>query len=120
MIAVTVFLQILNQIDFHLVQNRKETWNHDHIPFNVKGNEMLVFSALGRNRHGVLPATGAEGRCKRRCLFIYVHRACSFIELVRLCLSNISMFDMFVSPVLYRFSSLVIFCIDQFSVNRGR
>ena len=39
MIVVTVFLSILNQIKFHLVQNRKES---DQIPFNVKGN--LVFS----------------------------------------------------------------------------
>ena len=28
----------------HLVQNRKENCLHDHIPFNLKGNGMLVFS----------------------------------------------------------------------------
>ena len=32
MIVVTVFLSILNQMDFHLVQNRKENCHHDHIP----------------------------------------------------------------------------------------
>ena len=30
---------------FHLVQNRKENCHHDHIPFNVKGNGNIVFSA---------------------------------------------------------------------------
>ena len=34
----------LNQIDFHLVQNRKENCNHDHIPLNLKGNGNIVFS----------------------------------------------------------------------------
>ena len=41
----TVLLLILNQIEFHLVQNRKENCHHDHIPFNVKGNGNIVFSA---------------------------------------------------------------------------
>ena len=40
---MTVFLSILNQMEFHLAQNRKETRHHDHIPFNVKGNENVVF-----------------------------------------------------------------------------
>ena len=34
----------LNQMEFHLVQNRKENCNHDHIPFNVKGIGSIVFS----------------------------------------------------------------------------
>ena len=34
----------LNQMDFNLVQNRKENCHHDHIPFNVKGNGNIVFS----------------------------------------------------------------------------
>ena len=34
----------LNQIDFHLVQNRKENCLHDHIPLNVEGNRNIVFS----------------------------------------------------------------------------
>ena len=34
----------LNQMEFHLVQNRKENCHHDHIPLNVKGNGILVFS----------------------------------------------------------------------------
>ena len=41
---VTVFLSILNQMEIHLVQNRKENCHHDHIPFNLKGNWILVFS----------------------------------------------------------------------------
>ena len=32
MIVVTVFLSILNQMEFHLVENRKENCHHDHIP----------------------------------------------------------------------------------------
>ena len=41
---MTVFLSILNQMEIHLVQNRKENCYHDHITFNVKGNENTVFS----------------------------------------------------------------------------
>ena len=37
MIVMTVFLSILNQMNIHLFQNRKENCHHDHIPFNVKG-----------------------------------------------------------------------------------
>ena len=44
MIVMTVSLPILNQIEFHLVQNRKENCHHDHIPFNLKGNGVLIFS----------------------------------------------------------------------------
>ena len=44
MVVVTVFLSILNLIEFHLVQNRKENCHKDHIPFNVKGNGNIVFS----------------------------------------------------------------------------
>ena len=44
MIVATVFLSILSQMDFHLVQNREENCHHNHIPFNVKGNGILVFS----------------------------------------------------------------------------
>ena len=35
----------LNQMEFNLVQNRKENYLLDHIPFNVKGNGNIVFSA---------------------------------------------------------------------------
>ena len=48
MIVVTVFLSILNQIDFPLAKNRKENCHHDHIPFNVKGKGNIVFSGLPR------------------------------------------------------------------------
>ena len=44
MIVVTVFISILIQMEFHLVQNRKENCHHDHIPFNFKGNGNIVFS----------------------------------------------------------------------------
>ena len=45
MLVVIVFLSILNQMEFHLIQNRKENCHHDHIPFNVKGNVNIAFSA---------------------------------------------------------------------------
>ena len=41
---VTVFFSILNQMEIHLVQNRKKNFYHDHIPFNVKGIGNIVFS----------------------------------------------------------------------------
>ena len=44
MIVFKVFLSILNQMDFHLDQNRKENCRRDHIPFNLKGNGNIVFS----------------------------------------------------------------------------
>ena len=44
MIVVTVFLSFLNQMEIHLVQNRKENCPHDHMPFNMKGNGNKVFS----------------------------------------------------------------------------
>ena len=44
MIVVTVFHSILNQMEFHLVQNLKENRHHDHISFNVKGIGSIVFS----------------------------------------------------------------------------
>ena len=47
MIVVTVFLSILNQMEFHSVQNQKENCHHDLIPFNEKGNGNIVFSVYG-------------------------------------------------------------------------
>ena len=41
---VTVFSSIFNQMEFHLVQNRKEKCHHDHIPLYVKGIGNIVFS----------------------------------------------------------------------------
>ena len=40
---MTVFLSILNKMDFHMDQNRKENCHNDHISFNMKGNRILVF-----------------------------------------------------------------------------
>ena len=50
MIEVTVFLRILNQMEFNLVQNRKENCHHDHIPFNLKGNANIVFSVYALHK----------------------------------------------------------------------
>jgi len=49
MIVVTVFLSILNQMEFNLVQNRKENWHHDQIPFNLKGNGTYSFLSVSLN-----------------------------------------------------------------------
>ena len=48
MVVVTAFFSILNQMEFHLVQNRKENCHHDHIPFNLKGNRIRVSSVQCR------------------------------------------------------------------------
>ena len=44
MIVVTGLLSILNQMEFHLVQNRKEDCYRDHNPLNLKGIGNIVFS----------------------------------------------------------------------------
>ena len=45
MILVRVFVSILNQMEFQLVQNRQDNCYCDHIPFNLKGNENLFLWA---------------------------------------------------------------------------
>ena len=45
MIVVTVSISFLNEMEIHLVQNRKENCHNDHMPFNLKRNGILVFSA---------------------------------------------------------------------------
>ena len=44
----------LNQMEFHLVQNRKENCHDNHIPFNVKrnGNIVHLFSVCTPGRYG--------------------------------------------------------------------
>ena len=37
------FILILNQIEFHSVKNLNENCNNDHIPFNLKEIENLLF-----------------------------------------------------------------------------
>ena len=39
MIAPTNFFLIIKQKEFHLVNNRKEICQCDHIPFNLKGTK---------------------------------------------------------------------------------
>ena len=40
----------LSQMDFHLVQNRKENCHYGHTPFNVKGKGNKVFSVCPSSR----------------------------------------------------------------------
>ena len=55
--GLTVFhFDFLNQMEFHLVQNRKENCHHDHIPINVKGNGNIVFSVYMREK--LMPSIG--------------------------------------------------------------
>ena len=49
----SVSFDFLNQMEFHLVQNRKQNCHHDHIPFNVKGNRNIVFSVWKRRPGGI-------------------------------------------------------------------
>ena len=53
MIVVTVFYSILNLMEIHVVQNRKENCHHDHIPFHLKGNRIQIFSVCGLGLRGV-------------------------------------------------------------------
>ena len=46
MIMVTVFLSIFNQMELHLVQNRKKNCHHDHILFKLKGIGNIAFSVF--------------------------------------------------------------------------
>ena len=55
MIVGTVFLSILNQMEFYLVQNLKENCHHDHIPFNLKGKGNVVFLVYTRTRSHFVP-----------------------------------------------------------------
>ena len=67
MIVVTVFLSILNQMNFHLLQNRKENCHHDHIPFNVKGNGNIVVSVKETLTHSQLLVPICDGIYIRYC-----------------------------------------------------
>ena len=58
MIVGTVFPSILNQMEFHLVQNQMENYPHDHIPFNVKGIGNIVFSVRASNSARHVSARG--------------------------------------------------------------
>ena len=58
MIVVTVFLSILNQMEIHLVQNRNENCHHDHIPINLKGYGILVFSVQNNQKMNSERITG--------------------------------------------------------------
>jgi len=60
MIVVTVFPSIFKQMEFHLVQNQKETCHHDHIPFNLKRNGILVFSDQVTQQRDVTNVVGKE------------------------------------------------------------
>ena len=54
------FFWILNQIELHLVQNRKENCHHDHIPFNLKGNGNIVFSVNISSLHWTFMQPGIK------------------------------------------------------------
>ena len=39
MIELAIFLLFCNQTKYHLVQNKREYWQHDHIPLDLKRNQ---------------------------------------------------------------------------------
>ena len=41
--GILFLLSILNQMEFHLVQNWRENCHHDYIPINLKGIGNIVF-----------------------------------------------------------------------------
>ena len=55
MTVATVSLSILNRMDIHLVENRKENCHHDLIPFNLKGNGLRIFSMLTHQPMQIIP-----------------------------------------------------------------
>ena len=59
----------LNQMEFHLVQNRKENCHHDYIPFNVKGTGSLVFSVQG-NLSPTFEKKGLQASSKIECFHL--------------------------------------------------
>ena len=66
MIVVTAFLPILNQMEIHLVQSRKENCLHDHIPFNEKENGNIVFAVQWKTCSIYRPCTEQSyTRCLR-------------------------------------------------------
>ena len=95
MIVVTVFLSILNQMKFHLVQNRKENCHHDHIPFNVRGNRNTDFSVYTERPHA---SAYMITNCKAHALIqrahvhtnVYVHaqKTHAHVDITNYLLSN--------------------------------
>ena len=74
MIVVTVFHSIMNQMEFHLVQNRKENGHHDHIPINLKGNANVVFSVCIYaciNMCGTIPGRGVRSHFRSACCKVH-------------------------------------------------
>ena len=72
---VTDLFSILNQMEFHLVQNRKENCHHDHIPFNVKRIGNIVFAVCWSNYYGTdfsflrsYPISLRKFQCSQICL----------------------------------------------------
>ena len=58
----------LNQMEFHLVQNRNENCHHDHIPFNVKGKGNIVCS------WSLFAKAGPPFLCSERTPFLFPHK----------------------------------------------
>ena len=59
---MTVFLSILNQMEFQLVQNRKKNCHHDHISFN--GNRVCFLSVQKQTFESVQTEKSLLTECK--------------------------------------------------------
>ena len=44
MTVETIFLSILTQVEFHLVQNKNKNSHNNHVPFNLKKKQEIYFS----------------------------------------------------------------------------
>ena len=58
-------------MEFNLVQNRKENFHHDHIPFNLKGNGILVFQCKQLQRRTTKSETRVGNWAEQSGIFAY-------------------------------------------------
>ena len=106
MVVLTVFLLILNQMEFHFVQNRKENYHHDRTPFDLKGNGNIVFSVCCFSAHlcnamKQIEAAHQNAKTRKRS-----HRVQSSERLS--CLSNTSGGPMKKTPAETRHSTMAL------------
>ena len=65
MIVMTVFLSVLKQMEFHLVQNQEENYHHNHIPFNLNGIWKYIFVSEYRSESPAF-TTGYRRCCRKQ------------------------------------------------------
>ena len=63
---VTDFILIINQMEFHLIQNLKKNCHHDYIPFNLKGKENIFVRAHTRSLNALRDKIQIAAQCVSR------------------------------------------------------